>query len=717
MSDASRISLQSLARAIVMRWRIALSVALLIFVVTAAYIFSLKPAYTSTAVVLLAPDRDELIRSSSDRAAMTDPFFVRSESSIMSSDELSRSVVERLKLWEFEDFSQRKGVLESLGLRKNAGNRFFSEHEVVLDGAVRYYNDKLSIFNDGRNNTVEISFTASDPRIAAEIANAHADAYLQKQSARRLLTQQKAIEWLSREVDARAADVREADSEIQKYQLKNGLVSANNSTLVEQRLSQLNTQLVEARRQLSTQTTLLEELRKMRSGEEAGNAAALLTDEPLKNLLQSRVEKEAAVAALEKRLAANHPTLVKQRQELESLNKVLYTQIQRAEDEAAISASWWQKQVDELNVAVDAESSRKVDQDRLAAGLPGLTTQADVKRAVFQTVLNKYQTLLTEGSFATPSATIVSRAVPSARPSFPKTTLFLVIAAMVSTFGGAISAIGLQLRKKSSTDLVPLADALGVRPLVAVPRFRNSVRSDGVVCIEDPLLFVESIRFLRDAVLGRQHGRQSTTCLVTSVRPRQGKSLVAMSLARAIARAGRKTLFMEIDLRQPTGAALARRQPPAKGIAAVLEGHAATSEVVVQDESTGLDMLLAEADAKRSLDRLTTVTLRHLLAKLRGRYDVIVIDSPPVGLVSDALVLTSLVEQTVVVAREGDSSVEELRRGVRLLQDRGGHIAGLVLTSVEPTSVTATDKRTLHRYLLGVPDNHSEQVRQGKLAV
>jgi succinoglycan biosynthesis transport protein ExoP len=269
--------------------------------------------------------------------------------------------------------------------------------------------------------------------------------------------------------------------------------------------------------------------------------------------------------------------------------------------------------------------------------------------------------------------------------------------------GAAVAAV-LDARSGASMGLTAVADAVGIRPLVAIPRFREGSKADGTVRIQDPRLFVESIRFLREAVLaGRQEGL-GKVCLVTSVLPRQGKSLVAMSLARALARANRRTLFLELDLRRPSGSSLARRAFPEKGVAAVLQGRASITEVVVKDAHPMLDLMLAESTATSALDRLTTVTLSELLTELRARYEAIIIDSPPLGIVSDALTLTPLVDQILLVAKDVDSSLKELRRGTRLLRERGAVVPGLVLTSVDPSQLSALDKKTLHRYVVGIPD-------------
>jgi polysaccharide biosynthesis transport protein len=709
MDDTSSLSLQYLWRAVRQRWLTMIIVALLLFAGIAAYVFALRPAYTAQAVVLLAPVTEELADAPTTARvlATTDPFFIRSETSIIASDELSREVIEDLKLAQMPEFQPPAGLLESLGLRSSApasAHPYLSREELTLDQVLRGYREHLSVFNDGRSKTVQIEFTASDPRLAATIANTHAEAYLHEQANRRGDSRQKSLDWLKHEVDLRAKEAREADARVQEFQLKNGIVTSQDSTMVEQRLSQLSTQLVDARRQLSTQTSLLAEIRAVRAGADPSNVAALLANDPLNDLLRTRVQAEAAVASMEARLTDNHPTLVKQREVLASVNQTLSTQLARVEREAAASVSSWQRQVRDLSAAVGAETANKESQDEVSSALPALQAEAQVKRTVFETVLNRFQTQLAEHGNSQPTAVIVSRAVPPAQPSFPRTNLFLAVGLIASLFGGAFAAVLAQMLRPRSPSLTSIADAVGLRALVAIPRFRNEARVPGEVRIRDPRLYIESIRSLRHAVFEQHSARETKVCLFTSVVPSQGKTLVAMSVARAMARSGVRTLFLEMDLRCPAASKLARIGERPRGVAAVLENRATINDVLQVDENTGLDMLLAEKNASQALDKLTVYGFSGLMARLRQRYDAIIVDSPPAGLLSDALTLASVADQTVIVTRIGETSNAELATVTRLLRERGATLAGLVLTHVEPRDLAFAGK-SMSRYVMGMPAN------------
>src|SRR6266702_3912092 len=237
MEHSTPISLKSLYQAVRRRWRVFLTVTLVVCATGATGVLLLQKKYTATATILLAPGSDQLAAQSPNQgAAMTDPFFVHSETDVASDDSLSREVIQQFNLWTNADFLPLFDLRKTLGLPPKKNDTGLTDSEVLLDNVLKYYQNDLDVSNDGRSNTLTIAFTASDPRMAANIANAHAEAYLQEQSTRRQGLQKKSLEWLRNEVEARADAVREADAEVQKFQLKNGIVSANDTTIIEQRL-------------------------------------------------------------------------------------------------------------------------------------------------------------------------------------------------------------------------------------------------------------------------------------------------------------------------------------------------------------------------------------------------------------------------------------------------------------------------------------------------
>jgi capsular exopolysaccharide synthesis family protein len=273
---------------------------------------------------------------------------------------------------------------------------------------------------------------------------------------------------------------------------------------------------------------------------------------------------------------------------------------------------------------------------------------------------------------------------------------------MASVAAGMAAALLANLMGRQSMDLQAVAERLGTRALGAIPRFRNDAREPGEVRIRDPRLYIESVRSLRNAIFEQPSARETRVCLFTSVAPSEGKTLVAMSVARSLARSGVRVLFLEMDLRCPTAGGLARRPDVARGVGAVLEGRLPFAEVIQRDADTGLDMLFAEKTGGVSLDRLTAQAVAGLLARLRARYDAIVIDSPPVGVICDSLTLAGVSDQTVLVVRDGETTPSEIAIAVRMLRERGATLGGMVLTDVDPRALSLS-RRTVSRYVLNAP--------------
>src|SRR6185295_17499808 len=147
---------QSLWRAMRQRWLTLLFTTALLFAAIAAYVFTLQPAYTAHAVVLLAPVTEELgdAPTTARLLATTDPFFIRSETAILGSDELSREVIDKLGLTRQAEFAPQPGLLEQLGIRGVTPvdkHPWLSAEELTLDQVVRGYQERLSVFNDGRS--------------------------------------------------------------------------------------------------------------------------------------------------------------------------------------------------------------------------------------------------------------------------------------------------------------------------------------------------------------------------------------------------------------------------------------------------------------------------------------------------------------------------------------------------------------------------------------
>ena len=215
-----------------------------------------------------------------------------------------------------------------------------------------------------------------------------------------------------------------------------------------------------------------------------------------------------------------------------------------------------------------------------------------------------------------------------------------------------------------------VTEEMGLTILGAVPHLsrRNGDNAKGTAQV------IEALRGVRLNTL-HAHGTGPVLLTITSPGTGDGKSLVASNLALAFAEADYRTLLIDGDVRRgmlhrTLGA------PRRPGLTDVLVDGVPLEQAVRPTRYESLAFIGCGARTRRAPELLGSAAMVRLLASLRATYQAIIIDSPPVGIVSDALTLTAVVDKTIIVAKDGASSVAELKRGTRLLQDRGATVAG-----------------------------------------
>jgi capsular exopolysaccharide synthesis family protein len=204
--------------------------------------------------------------------------------------------------------------------------------------------------------------------------------------------------------------------------------------------------------------------------------------------------------------------------------------------------------------------------------------------------------------------------------------------------------------------------------------------------------YSEKFRFIRNGLsltLGNSDGlalslrdRQDLVILVTSSLPSEGKSTLIVSLALSLAAAGRRTLLVDADLRKPAIGKLLAADPTRPGLVAFLKKQAEFDEVVQRHEASGLDYVPVEFSVAASQDLLNSGLTSEFFDRAREQYDFILLDSPPVVAVSDALWLTRFADATLFVVHWRKTPRAAVRAAVKKIRATGALLAGVVLTRV-----------------------------------
>lgn len=373
----------------------------------------------------------------------------------------------------------------------------------------------------------------------------------------------------------------------------------------------------------------------------------------------------------------------------EHADAYIAAQIAYRYNEANIKVQWMKKQLDasaqQLHAAEVAlqthptaigNSAQGADQ---TAELKSKKAFADAQETVYTNLLNRYNMMAAERNYVGSDTRIVSQAIVPTHPKFPNTPLFVAIAGVVSLIGGCGAAWFSSLFGQT-LDAENLGFEVGTNYLgtVRLPRAR-SLSGTGPARRTRRAVFWEQIRTVRSS-LG-VNVSDGTVILIASHSPHEGKSVVAASLARAVASSGTRTLLFDADVRRPSAHKLLglsiERDPQRDGWRSQEQPSAKAIVPVPNAQDLFLfSPWLSGAD----VDAMSGARFKSMIDALRREFKVIIIDSPPVGVVADALNAAELADSTIVVVRATQGPAERLRKAMAMLEGHGARVRGFVLT-------------------------------------
>ncbi len=379
----------------------------------------------------------------------------------------------------------------------------------------------------------------------------------------------------------------------------------------------------------------------------------------------------------------------------------LATALAKAQADSAVHRYLGQQREADLK-AVLADLQRKRDQQaRIGAQVEDQERDAQATRSVYETLLGRLGEIEAQVGAEDADARLISPAAPPNRPSFPNMPVFSCVALIVSAGLGVGIAFLLEKRNRGITgldDLKDVDDLLMLEPLPFVTRRERRGRVLPDMLVADPKsVLAEKVRALRGDVARLRRGAPPRVIAITSALPGEGKTTMALLLGRSMASAGLQVLLIECDLRRPTTARQIGLRINAPGLVAVLRHDASLAAATTKDPSSSMRILAVEKNVARAQDLLSGDALPHLLAEARQLYDYVLVDTPPLGAVSDATLVAPHADGTLLVVRWHSTSVAAVKAVVRKLARHDLRISGVVLNATDLKRATPPELASMYR--------------------
>lgn len=670
------------------RWTI-LTVTFLVTTLVAIYSYKETPLYRATAEVEVNSETPD-VQSVNNlyQTTPTDPTFLQTQVDVLNSDNLAWQTIEQLKLDQAPAFNP--SVLN----RDSAPAETATARQTRLIGA---FKAALHVDLSAGSRMIKVSFESTDPRLAAQVANAVVKNYQEYNFRTKYDSTREASGWMKQQLDELKAKVEKSQQALVNYERQNSIVNISGKENVqEQRLADLSQDLTVAQNDLAQKEALYQLV------EANPKKVGLLSqDALLENMEEKYAGLKTSYADALGRYGPNFPNVVRLRDQIKEIHSLIEQERELAVERIVHNYQAALGRTKLLAASVDREKAK-------VGNLDQLMIQYDLLKHEFQTNQQLYDSLLTRVKDATVSAglrannvQIVDRALVPSVPVSPKKRRNIAIGLMMGLILGTTLAF---IREVMDTSVKTAEDVersiaepvLGVIPSVRslqkskpwLGRRKNAARmANGKVewaVLRHPTSVVaESYNALRTAILLSSAPRPPQTVLVTSTQPFEGKTSTAFNLAMGLAQIGRKVLFIEADMRQPGLKHLVDTRDRT-GLSCVLTGAAKVEDALFQlPDLPNLWLLPAGPQPPNPADLLASNAMEELLKTLRERFDQVVVDTPPVLMVTDATVLSSVVDGVVLVTESQVTGRSALARTHRILEGAGARIIGCVLNKLD----------------------------------
>ena len=659
----------------------------------------LRPGFVASASVLMQ-QRNPGISDVAIAPGMigTDSFAIRTQTDILKSEDLAGNVVRDLHLVDWPEFAPVPGnpiiakLRELLGQSNADLPSTAAEREEV---AIQKLLSMITIVNDGRSYVIDVKskVVARDgltreraAALSAQLANAYADEYVKFTGDMKSRSIRRANAFFDERIDGLKGKLRAADHAVQTYRAQNNLVedsaasgNGRSVTLVGQQLAQLNSDLIAATSDRAKKEASLEQITVARNGTGDLQSVPEVVSSPLiQRLREQQADLGAREAALAMTRGPGNPDLIAVRAsqrdvasqilaETSKISASLRSGVAAARGrEAALRANLSQMQG---QVGVQGQTEVKLRE---------LENEADVARMLYATYLKRYEETANQINLQDPDATVVSRAGVPLSPLPPSKMQIISAGVVVSTVLSTLFAIIRERLRVGFRTSEQLEASVGVETLGFLPKVRNM--RDALEFGNRYSAFTEAIYSTR-ALLRLNVRLGSSVVMVTSALQQEGKTFFASSLARNAALAGERVLLIDCDLRRPA---------VAKNI--ITNELQQEGQVTIhRDTKSTLDVITLRRGTKSPQDLFASSRMGDLINKLRLRYDLIVLDTPPVLAVSDARILATLADVTVLVVRWQSTPRNMVNNAIAALRSSGAKIAGTVINQVRLNDLDGPD--------------------------
>lgn len=637
------IDFRALVSVLARRWVYLLGFVAIVAAGVYLLLSQIAPVYQSETTLLIETGGSDLTRPTQSTGAdgiALDKEAITSQVQLIRSRDLAQTVAKRLDLASLPEFDPKKakpsflsGILKKIGLAREESSTS------IEDRVLAAYYSKLAVFAVENSRVIAVDFSSTDPKLAADAANAIAEEYLALQRAAKRNTTADAAHWLSDQIVDLRAKVQAAEAKVEEFRAQNDLFDAGGTsaaTLPQQQLTDLNTELSKIRAARADAEAKASQIRLGLQSNSVPNLTDVLNSGLIQRLIEQQVALRSQVAQLNATLLPQHPRMKELNAQVADLDRQIVGEARKILESLEAEAKLAQARETEISQSLTELKTNAATANDAGVELRALEREAAAERDLLESYLGRYrEAVAREQTQYTPAdARVISRAAVSAVPDFPK-KVPMTIAATVAALILAIAflllrelASGRPMRRVSYTEQ-PLPVTPGAVPVDGHTRWADdhSVRR---MMPKEPTLVPEIVDRVEESLAAISEriiksGQKRVLVTLAEGSDSDGRPLGAVALARALARTDARVVL--VDFRgDGADAASMGEGNDLPGFSDLFAGDASFAQVIFRDRKSRVHFIPSGSKAVKP-DLLNPEQLETVLSALTLTYDYVLLDT------------------------------------------------------------------------------------------
>ena len=688
------------------RLNIVFPVAGAIFFLAVILTYTTPPTFTAASQVLL--ERNHGKSGLESTYSYYEPDFLDTQAEIIKSENVAKKVVKNLLLATTyrhyflgeKESEQSGGIKARIKETLRTIKLFFSDsvstteknqpaqimfkprsEEQIIADIVR---GGLSVTPLKNTKIVTISYKNRDPAIAKLVVDGVVKAYQDEMLDIKLSTSSYSLKWMTSKAAEERDKLEKSERELQQFMRANDLVTVENRLAVlPQKLSEFGSQLTKAQTEKKDLQDLLKQI------EDTGKKAELLeriplfaSDGGLKNIRERIYKANQTIQELSKKYGVKHPVMIRAKDELRILRDERRFEINRIVSTVENSYELANSKVKSLLGLLEETKQEMLNLNEKFMQYSIMKREVESNRVLYDTLQTSIkQQGVTEQSQSV-NIWVIKRASLPVHPSSPRKKLNIIVGLVFGVLLGIMIAFFVDYLDNTISNVRQVEERFDLTVLGSVQELQSKEQSIDSYILYNPLSpFAESYRLIRSALLLSSADHPPRAILVTSMNKSEGKTVTITNLARMLVQGKKSVAIIDCDLRRPRMHSLLQVSNE-EGLSSYLAGT--STEIHIAEIPDELISLIPSGPIPPDPSELLgSGKMKQLIDDLLLRFDFVLLDSPPIGAVTDSLTLSQYVDGTILVIRAGFTTIDMFESGVKKMEDINGRLLGVVLNRVK----------------------------------